>query len=300
MAKDLSKSEIDALLSSLRRAQEDAGVTGGDSSASATAAPAWDQVGEELSGALADHLTAAWQRGRPGMSVVRGDALPPGFSPDAPSRVERLGAPLNQRIWFFWESAGDAGQVAAEALLTGLQPLMPAAWKHQSMPAREPFPEDGVLLPFRGVAAGENVPLTLGLEARGFHRLRDRLCDGQRAGEKPGAKSPRGSAPGGQAPMLRVNELEVEVSVYVGGGLYPLSSLSALRPGAVLPLVTEVGQPAVIAIAGRVIALGEVMVTRDDTLAVRLTRLLLGEEGREAGPVWLEHAKRTLTDVDRD
>ena len=299
MAKDLSQSEIDALLTSLRRAQEDAGVGAGESQSSAGTAQAWDMVGDDLAGALADHLAAAWQGRRPGMSVVRGDALPPGFSADAPSRVERLGAPLNQRLWFFWEHTGDDGEASAQAFLAALAPRMPTAWKHQTLAPPEPFPTDGVLLPFRGVAAGENIPLTLGLELRGFERLRDRLADGQGLARKR-TGTPHQASPAGGAPMLRVNDLEVEVSVYVGGGLYPLSALSALRPGAVLPLGTEVGEPAVIAIAGRVIALGEVMVTRDDTLAVRLTRLMLGEEGREAGPVWLEHAKRTLTHVDRD
>ena len=300
MAKDLSQSEIDALLSSLRRAQEDAGAGGGESPAPASAARAWDMVGEDLAAALAEHLAAAWQGRGAGLSVVRGDALPAGFAADAPFRVERLGAPLNQRMWFFWQDAGDDGEAAAEAFLAALAQRMPSAWKHQRLPPPEAFPADGVLLPFRGLAAGETVALTLGLEARAFQRLRDRLSDGGASPGVPHAGTQGRASPGGEAAGLQVKDLEVEVSVYVGGGLYPLSMLSALRPGAVLPLGTEVGEPAVIAIAGRVIALGEVMVTRDDTLAVRLTQLLLGHEGRDAGPVWLEHAKRTLTDGDRD
>jgi hypothetical protein len=59
----------------------------------------------------------------------------------------------------------------------------------------------------------------------------------------------------------------------------------------VLPLATEVGEPAVIAVGDRVIAYGEIMVTDEDTLAVRLTRVVLGQEGRHAAPAWLEGAR---------
>ena len=298
MAKDLSQSEIDALLRSLRRAQEDAGAVVGGGSTPPDDAPVWDQVGEELAGALADLLSRAWRSTVPEMSVVRGDALPPGFQATAPSRVERLGAPLNQRVWFFWGSAGAAGNDVADAFLAALEGLLPTTWGHQAMAVAEPFPEDGILLPFRGVTSGENIPLTMGLEARPLKRLRDRLVGVHTSKPSTAPATPRPEGTVGD-PVVRVNDLEVEVSVYVGGGLYPLSSLSALRPGAVLPLGTEVGEPAVIAIQGRVIALGEVMVTRDDTLAVRLTKLMLGDEGREAGPVWLEQAKRGPIDVER-
>lgn len=84
--------------------------------------------------------------------------------------------------------------------------------------------------------------------------------------------------------------VEVEATVFVGGGLFPLSLLSGLRPGSVLPLATDVGEPAVVAINGRVIAFGEVVLTPEQTLAVRLTRVVLGEEGRAAAPPWLKTA----------
>lgn len=300
MAKDLSQSEIDALLSSLRRAQEDAGSAEGDAPVPFDAAGAWGQVGEDLIAALADLIAHAWQGSRPGLSVARGDALPPGFSVNAPSRGERLGTPLSQRLWFFWEATASGQEDPADRFLTALAAHLPSTWTHDPLEPSEPFPEDGVLLPFRGVTDDESIPLTVGLEARQLRRLRDRLSGRQAVTGRPEAVPASRSTKQGGPPVLRVNDLEVEVSVYVGGGLYTVSSLSALRPGAVLPLDTEVGEPAVIAIAGRVIALGEVMLTRDDTLAVRLTKLMLGDEGREAGPVWLEQAKRVLADPPRD
>jgi hypothetical protein len=99
---------------------------------------------------------------------------------------------------------------------------------------------------------------------------------------------PAAEGPGPSAPLVRVQELGVEVAVYVGGGTYPLSTLAGLRPGAVVALETEVGEPAVLAVEGRVIALGEIMVTRDEMLAVRVTRCLLGEDRPPALPSWLE------------
>ncbi len=293
MGKQLSQGEIDALLNSLRQAQDDTPGPRTGTGAAPETRPVWDQLGEELATALAECLTRGWRRRVPVMSVVRGDVLPPGFRPDAPSRVERLGSPLGQRVWFFWDAAGPAGQAAADAFLAELEALLPATWTHQTMPGHNPFPADGLLLPFRGVTAGENIPLTIGLEARQIQRLQDRLTHAAAAPDRAlstGAQHPALTVdPTG---LVRVGDLEVEVSVYVGGGMYPLATLASLRPGAVLPLLTEVGEPAVIAIQGRVIALGEVMVTRDDTLAVRLTKLLLGEEGRLTSPEWLEQARR--------
>lgn len=135
-----------------------------------------------------------------------------------------------------------------------------------------------------------------------LRRAQDGSPAAPRGAEEPGRAAPpripprteqnrqpaAGAQPGGPLP---IRDVELEASVYVGGGVYRLAALAALRPGAVLPLATEVGEPAVIAIGDRVIAYGEIMVTEEDTLAVRLTRVVLGKEGRHAAPAWLEGAR---------
>jgi len=277
VAKQLSQAEIDALLSSLRQAQQDAGARG--AAAPGTPAQSGAAVGATLSAVLGALLGRAWQHQQPDLVVVAGP--PAEAAPPTATRVIGLGAPLEQRLWLFWDEGGPAAPDAADALLAELDALLPGTWTHEALPEDTPFPADGVLLTFDVGGRPKSWRLTLGLERQGLGVLQEQL-----AGPAAPEAEPR--------PLLgvAVEDLEVEATVYVGGGIYRLSTLTALRPGSVLPLATEVGEPAVIAIQGRVIAYGEVMVTADETLAVRLTRVLLGEEGRLAQPAWLEQARR--------
>jgi flagellar motor switch/type III secretory pathway protein FliN len=139
---------------------------------------------------------------------------------------------------------------------------------------------DALLTSLRRAQDGEGPP-DAGAEAAGT----ETASGAPETGALPGGPRP---ARGGELP---IRDVEFEASVYVGGGVYRLSTLAALRPGAVLPLSTDAGEPALIAVGDRVIAYGEIMVAEDDTLAVRLTRVLLGEEGRRSAPAWLEGAR---------
>lgn len=263
MSKQLSQAEIDALLHSLRQAQPEADPAGQGS------AP-WDALGEPLTSALTEAIVEAWRAHGPALSVVRAADAP---AAGPASAVCALGHPVAHRIWLFWHGAG--ASAAAESLVAAL------GGQQEALPPEPPLPPDVLLLPFVGVTVAGHLSLTIGLEVGALPALRARLL----AVTAPGTTAVAGRA-------VTIEGLEVEASVYVGGGMYRLSSLAALQPGVVLPLATEVGEPAVIAIQGRVIAYGEIMVTADDTLAVRLTRVLLGDEGRRATPVWLEQARR--------
>lgn len=249
----------------------------------------WALIGDPLAAALSALLGRAWAAVEPGMSIEQADALPPGFSSAAPWRVVRLGPPLDQRLWLFWDAEG--AERAAGALFAGLQVDVPGLAPPQTVDGAD-FPADGVLLPFTGVTPGGAVPLVIGIEAPQAAKLAAQLVAAEvettlDTDIEDAVPSATWAVPG-----VPIEDLEVEASVYVGGGVYRLSTLAALRPGSILPLATEVGEPAVIAINGRVIAFGEVMLTRDQTLAVRLTRVALGGEGRMAGPVWLQPAAK--------
>lgn len=271
-----------------RPRQADSGPTpAAAESAGDLGALGWALVGEPLAAALAALLTRAWSGVVPGVVIEQGHALPAGFSSSAAWRVLRLGPPLKQRLWLFWDAEG--AERAASALRASLAVEVPGLAAPELVTAAD-FPADGLLLPFSGVGPRGSIPLVIGVEAQGLAQLAMALGgvppepEGAASADDPGA--PTNWAGAG----VTIEDLEVEASVYVGGGLYPLSTLAGLRPGSILPLTTEVGESAVIAINGRVIAFGEVMVTPEQTLAVRLTRVALGSEGRMGGPAWLQPA----------
>ena len=93
-------------------------------------------------------------------------------------------------------------------------------------------------------------------------------------------------------PLVQLEDVEVEVTVHVGGGIYPLGTLADLRPGDVLALDTEAGEPAVLTVGGRVVGLGEIVLLEDDTLGVRITRPVPAGEARAATPAWLRAPHR--------
>lgn|GEM_PF-4238176 len=276
----LSQAEVDALLNALRQSP---GAESPDPEANAgSGAGVWETVGEPLAAVLTKWLNGAWRREIPVISVVRGEAAPSAQALGPATAVVRLGPPLSQRMWFFWGEARGSASKALDTFLADVGAMLPWGWSFQALDPQTAMSADGLLLPFRGVTPTDNVALTLGVERRPLPRLVEHFTSAER-------EAAADAAPGSGAPSrsVDIDDLEVEASVYVGGGLYPLSTLSGLRPGAILPLTTEVGEPVVIALGSRVIARGEIMVGADGNLAVRLTEVLLGDEGRAATPPWL-------------
>lgn len=75
-----------------------------------------------------------------------------------------------------------------------------------------------------------------------------------------------------QTELSAMSEVPLEVTVRLGSARMTLGELLELRPGSVLLLDREVGEPAEILVGDRVVALGE-MVRVDQDLGVRLTRV---------------------------
>lgn len=304
MGDQLSPAEIDALLRSLRRAEDGTGgpaAEASDRDASQEAAaspPGRGGAPDDLARALLPVLRRVWHDRMPGAVVALGGPGPAaGAASQTPTAVARLGPAPGACLWLFWQEAGPAAAEAAEDFLAA---LAESADAHGSGPTGAalptverlgpdtPWPADGMLLPFRALAADGARSLGVGVSAADPEALA-RLAPP--SGPRTAARA-AGARPGGAARGVPVQDLELDASVFVGGGMFRLANLASLRPGAVLPLATEVGEPAVVAIGGRVIAYGEVMVTEDETLAVRLTQVVLGEDGRRAAPPWLEQARR--------
>lgn len=236
------------------------------------AAALWAELGERPVAVFTSLLTAAWGRVHPDWTVVRGNAPPAAVGPA--SAVVWLGPPVDQSLWFFWGDGGPEAEQALEHFLSDMTALLPWSLSQEHLDPATPPPTDLVLLPFRGGASGSDIPLTVGMRRAHLQRLAETLLR---------VPSPTGAGPR----ALTVDDIEVEGAIFVGGGLYPLSTLSGLRPGMVLPLPTDAGEPVVLAVSGRVVARGEIMVAADGSLAVRLTEVLLGEEGLAATPPWL-------------
>ena len=279
-ASPLSQDEIEDLLRSLQRSQ--GGAPAAEAPVGDAAGP-WATVGDALAGVLGELLARVWSRDRPNLSVSRAAAVPQPVPDAAEAMVVRLGPPLHQRLWCFWQAGDGLGDVA-EALVTDMEGMLPAPSTRQVLPAETALPEGAILLPFRAEWPGGEAVITLGIEVGPpLRRLRERLVPAAQAGSAAPAPVPLT----GVGQRLQLNAVDVDVAVYVGGGVYPLGELASLKAGSVLPLQTAMGQPAVLAIQGRVVALGEVMATQGDGLAVRITRMLLGHEGRRAAPEWL-------------
>ena len=276
----LSQDEIEALLRSLQRSQ--GGPVVADAAGGGEDGP-WAVIGETLAGALGELVGRSWSRRQSNVSVHRANEVPQPVPNAAEAMVVRLGPPLHQRLWSFWQAGDGLGEVA-EALVTEMEAMLPTPSMRQVLSAETALPEGALLLPFRAEWPGGEAILTIGVETGPpLRRLQDRLVRAVQAVSE--AATPVVAAGSGQ--RLQLNAVDVDVAVYVGGGVYPLGALASLRSGSVLPLQTAVGQPAILAIQGRVVALGEVMTTQGDGLAVRITRMLLGDEGRRAAPEWL-------------
>ncbi len=277
MADPLNQADIEALLASVRQAQRDVGA-GPEPQAPATPA-VWGLVAPEVSGLLAQLLATAWAPfGATGLArgTQSGD-------PRTATRAVRVSAPGTGRFWFFWEGAGAHRREAAERFLRALRDRGVAGdW--EELDPNLPLPPTAVILPFVATLGGQVRQLTLATDPALLAGLAGALVEAPPA---PSDQVPEAAHAGAGVP---VQALEVEAAVYVGGGLYPLSALSTLRPGTLLPLETAVGQEAILAIGGRVVGYGEIVVTPQDELALRLTRVVLGEEGRHLAPPWLEHA----------
>jgi flagellar motor switch/type III secretory pathway protein FliN len=274
VSKQLSQAEIDALLQAVG-----AQPAGAATPPPLSPQPAWASAGDDVAALLAAALEAAWRPRVPSISVIRADSLPPGFPASPALRVVQLGPAAGQRLWLLWDADGAEAQQAADAFLATL--AGDAAARFQELPAETPFPRGGLLLPYRG--AGGQVPLllTLGFEAEGaLQALRERV-----RAKVPGSPGAAGNAPSPPAggPLrpaalgAELADVEVEASVFVGGGHFTLAELAALRPGSVLTL-GQPSEPAVVAVDGRVVALGEVVLLPDDTLGVRLSRIMLGQQ----------------------
>ena len=277
VADPLNQADIDALLASVRQAQRDVGAQTGAQAAEPQAVGA--DVAPNTAAFLRNLLATAWAPfGAEGVAHGTG----PGELRGA-TRAVRLAAPWNGRLWFFWEGAGPHRREAAERFLRVLRDRA-APGECQEVDPNLPLPATAAILPFEMTLGGQIRQLTLAMDPavlatveRAPGEIRPGTADQLSDGARGGAGVP-------------VQALEVEAAVYVGGGLYPLSSLSTLRPGTLLPLDTAVGQEAILAIGGRVVGYGEIVVTPQDELALRLTRVVLGEEGRHLAPPWLQHA----------
>lgn len=274
MPDPLNQADIDALLASVRQTQQDVGVD--PVPPAPEPAAAWDAVPPEAAEWLSHVVATSWAPfGADG--VTRATRVPP---LRLATRVVQLSAPLDGRLWLFWEAAGAYRREASERFLKALRERIAPADCPDVEPDAAPPPE-ALLMPFVATLGGQLRSLTVAADPQALSALEQMLMEataGPAAPEEPPA--------GGGVP---VEALEVEAAVYVGGGLYPLSALSALRPGSLLPLETAVGQEAILAIGGRVVGYGEIVVTPDDDLALKLTRVVLGEEGRSQAPPWLQH-----------
>jgi flagellar motor switch/type III secretory pathway protein FliN len=267
---------IEALLESVRQVQRDVGAGPGDEAP--TQGAGWERIGPLAGSVLDAAMAAAWRRHGVTGELARA-ATVRGGAPAA--RVVRLGQPLDERLWMLWEDAEEGSQEAPEAFLRALQAEVPALEGWTTLPVDTPPPEDALCLPYEAVGAHGALPLCLAMEAALVERLEAALSPSE-------ATAPSGEPAGGR---VQVDALEVQAAVYVGGGLYPLSELAALRPGTLLPLQTDVGERAILAIGGRVVGYGEIVVTPEDALALRLTRVVLGKEGRQLAPAWLEQTR---------
>jgi flagellar motor switch protein FliN len=88
-----------------------------------------------------------------------------------------------------------------------------------------------------------------------------------------------GASPSPAEPHLApLSEVPLEVTIRLGQTRLPLGDLLALRPGAVLGLAKQVGDPAEVMVGDRVVALGQ-MVMVGSELAIRITEL-----GQGIGP----------------
>ncbi len=269
----LSQSQIDALLASLAPSKA--------AGASPAAPSSWDIVGEDLAAGLAAVLGRAWRRFIPDMVISRGTEMP---GTATVSRVVRLGTPLSLRLWLLWSIAGH--EDVYDAVLSEITALLPTPLSHQWLPGAIPVPEGAIVLPFRGHAPGYDVQLTIALEDARLAALREVVLSA------PVLPTPDldPTASGQARPDLA--QIEVDVTVYVGGGMYTLRELAGLHPGSILTLATEVSEPAVLAINGRVIAHGEVVVGPDNSLSIRITELHLGAEQKESDrPAWLQRPR---------
>ncbi len=274
----LQQGQIDSLLASLRQAQAE--VRGGSAPTPGPRRSGWERLGEQAAARLLGLLATAWKRQGIAAAVRRG---PDQAALRDPSRALRLGEPLNFRLWVLAEDLGPGGQDLLDRLVLGLGDALVGSTPHQTLPARTPLPEDAVALPLEAQPeGGQALTLTLVVEERSLATLEGWLGTGPQGRVAPVAHA-------SVKTRVDVSALEVEAALYVGGGVFRLDELASLRPGSLLRLHTEVGEPAILAIGGRVVAYGEVVVTADDTLALRLTRIVLGEEGRHGAPDWLEH-----------
>ncbi len=267
---------IEALLESVRQVQRDVGA--GPEEDAPTQGAAWERLGP-LAGAVLDAAVAAAWRGY-GVTGELARAVTV-WGGRATTRVVRLGPPLDGRLWMLWDDAAQGFQEVAEALLRALQSEVPALEGWTTLPVETALPEDALLLPYEAVGAHGALPLCLAMEAPLVGRLEAALAPAE-------ATAPSSEPAGGR---VQLEALEVQAAVYVGGGLYPLRELAALRPGTLLPLQTDVGERAILAIGGRVVGYGEIVVTPEDALALRLTRVVLGKEGRQLAPAWLEQTR---------
>ncbi len=279
-ASPLSQDEIEALLRSLQRSQ--GGPVPPDAPGADEAGP-WGPIGETLAVVLCALVERAWSRRQPNVAVRRADKVPQPVPNAAEALVVRLGPPLHQRLWCFWQVGDGLGDIAGD-LVTEIEATLPTPSTRQALSEETALPDGALLLPFHAEWPGGEAILTLGVESGPpLRRLQDRLV---RAVQAVSAAETQ-VVVDGTGERLQLAAVDVEVAVYVGGGVYPLGELAALGSGSVLTLQTPVGRPAVLAIQGRVVALGEVMTTPGDGLAVRITRVLLGDEGRRAIPEWL-------------
>lgn len=270
MPTKLSQKQLNALLASL--------VGAGPETATPTVTGHWAVIGDRTATVLSGLLNKVWHQFIPLMSVTRGES----FVAREASRVVSLGAPLDIRLWFFW-GAG-AQQEIYDAVINELGVLLGARLPHEWLtPANTPFPSGAVALPFEGIVLGRSVPLALGTDARGIESLRHAV-------EHLGTPALRQAMDQGSGPDI--GRVEVDVHVYVGGGVYSLAELGNLQPGTLLPLLTEVDEPAVLTIGGRIVARGEIVMDPDNSLAVRITEVHLTDDPDQVEhPAWLENPR---------
>jgi flagellar motor switch protein FliN/FliY len=88
-------------------------------------------------------------------------------------------------------------------------------------------------------------------------------------------------APAGDTSVDYVLNIPVTIDVILGSARMSVSSLMKLQRGAVVPLDRKVGEPVEIAVNGRLVARGEVVVLEDDKtrLGIALTEILNASGG---------------------
>lgn len=241
-------------------------------------------------------LAAAWRASGGAVRVLYRETASPASLPLC-RRVLRLGRPLDVQLWLF--GSAPALDPVFERLQDELEVLAGDSLSSQWLSAATPFPDNGVALGFIGLAPDGPIDLYVGFEPGRHLSSLPRVSSEAGVVTQPAVyawpttfpatRETAGpeSSPDADFRKMDLAEVDVELEVFVGGTRSPLALLASLQAGAILSLDTRIGEAAVVAIKGRVVAWGEIVVFADDTLGVRVTRLARDLPPEGGLPAWM-------------